>query len=81
MFGTNRSANELWAVSVRRALKCCVKYSPALQDSSVVWSEDTLARWLENPEALIPGQRMNLRVTDAADHASIIAYLKRESAP
>jgi len=56
-------------------------YSPALQDSSVVWSEDTLARWLENPEALIPGQRMNLRVTDAADRASIIAYLKRESAP
>ncbi|MEE8286792.1 MAG: c-type cytochrome [Gammaproteobacteria bacterium] len=56
-------------------------YSRALRDSSVVWSEDTLERWLENPEALVPGQRMYFRVTAAADRASIIAYLKLESAP
>ena len=56
-------------------------YSQALQNSSVVWSQNTLERWLENPEALIPGQRMYFRVSAAADRASIIAYLKRESAP
>ena len=52
-------------------------YSQALVDSQVVWDEATLDRWLENPEAFIPGQRMNYRLGDAADRAAIIAYLKQ----
>jgi cytochrome c len=52
-------------------------YSKALRDSSVVWSEETLAKWLENPEALIPGQRMFVQTPDGAERADLIAYLKR----
>jgi len=54
-------------------------YSPALQSSSVVWNDETLMRWLTNPQEIIPGQRMNFRVSQLQDRADIIAYLKRES--
>ena len=54
-------------------------YSPALRASGVVWRDDTLNRWLENPQGFIPGQRMNIRVSKAKDRADIIAYLKQQS--
>lgn len=54
-------------------------YSNALKSSRVVWNDDTLARWLANPQDVIPGQRMNFRVAAAQDRADIVAYLKKES--
>ena len=54
-------------------------YSPALADTTVVWDDETLDRWLTDPNSLIPGQRMNFRVKKAADRADIIAFLRRES--
>jgi cytochrome c len=54
-------------------------YSPALRNSSVVWTDDTLVRWLANPQDVIPGQRMNFRVATAEDRADIVAYLRKES--
>jgi cytochrome c len=54
-------------------------YSPAVKKSTVVWEEGTLNAWLTNPQALIPGQRMNFRVATAEDRADIIAYLRQQS--
>lgn len=54
-------------------------YSPAVKNSAVVWGEKTLDAWLTNPQALIPGQRMNFRVATAEDRADIIAYLRQQS--
>jgi cytochrome c len=54
-------------------------YSAAVRNSNVVWSDDTLLRWLTNPQEVIPGQRMNFRVSQPQDRADIVAYLKRES--
>ena len=54
-------------------------YSAALKASKVVWSEKTLNAWLENPERMIPGQKMGYRVADADDRADLIAYLKEMS--
>lgn len=54
-------------------------YSDAVRRSGVVWSEDTLSRWLSDPQQFIPGQRMGFRVADAADRADLIAYLKQLS--
>jgi len=54
-------------------------YSEALTSSPIVWSDTTLNRWLTDPEALIPGQRMNIRVLSADDRADLIAFLRRES--
>ena len=57
------------------------EYSPALRASHIVWSAQTLDAWLRNPERLIPGQRMNYSVPDAADRAALVAYLAAESGP
>ncbi len=51
-------------------------YSPALKASSVVWSDDSLAQWLSDPEKLIPGQKMWIMVPAAGDRQDLIAYLK-----
>ena len=51
-------------------------YSPALKASDVVWSDDTLAQWLADPEKLIPGQKMWMTVPTAGDRQDLIAYLK-----
>lgn len=56
-------------------------YSMALTASKIVWSDTTLNRWLSNPEALIPGQRMNFQVQSAEDRADLIAFLRRASDP
>ncbi len=54
-------------------------YSTAVKNSGVVWNDKTLDAWLTNPQALIPGQRMNFRVATAEDRADIIAYLRQQS--
>ncbi|MDI1260019.1 c-type cytochrome [Aquabacterium sp.] len=54
-------------------------YSTALKQSKVVWTEEMLDRWLSNPEALIPGQEMDVRVRSAEERRLLIAYLKSQS--
>ena len=53
------------------------RYSKALKDSDVVWDAESLDRWLANPEAFIPGQKMGYRLADATERRDIIAYLRR----
>ena len=50
-------------------------YSPALKDSHIVWDQDTLDRWLTNPQALVPGAKMFFAMPNARDRADVIAYL------
>lgn len=54
-------------------------YSPVLKVSKLVWDENTLDRWLADPERLLPGQRMGYSVAEAADRADLVAYLKQVS--
>ena len=50
-------------------------YSPALKASRFAWDQSLLLRWLTNPEALVPGQRMGYSVADAAVREDLVAYL------
>ena len=50
-------------------------YSGALKSSSVVWSAETLPKWLADPEKFIPGQKMFVSVADEKERADIVAYL------
>jgi cytochrome c len=50
-------------------------YSPALRTSKLVWTQANLAKWLTDPEAVIPGQRMGYRLGVAGDRADVVAYL------
>jgi cytochrome c len=54
-------------------------YSAALKSANVVWNEDTLDRWLADPEKVAPGQRMGVNVPEAKERADLIAYLKSVS--
>lgn len=54
-------------------------YSPALKASGLVWTAQNLDKWLSNPEALVPGQKMGFSVPDAEERAELINYLKSVS--
>jgi len=55
-------------------------YSPALQHSGVRWTAANLNRWLTDPEAFIPGQKMGYQVPDPVDRRDIIAFLASPAA-
>jgi len=55
-------------------------YSPALRASGLAWSEETLDTWLANPQAMVVGARMPVRVPEASSRRDIIAYLKSAGA-
>ncbi len=52
-------------------------YSDALKSSTSVWNEDSLDRWLADPEKFAPGQRMGVSVPEAKDRSDLIALLKQ----
>ena len=52
------------------------QYSVALRNSGLIWNEATLNQWLENPDAMTPGQKMEFRVGRQKDRDDVIAYLK-----
>jgi cytochrome c len=54
-------------------------YSDALKNTSVMWDESTLDRWLTDTESIIPDNDMAFRLNDPADRANIIAYLRQLS--
>jgi len=55
-------------------------YSTALIASKIVWSPQTLERWIADPNALVPGNEMIVQLAnDPADRAAIVAYLVASS--
>ncbi len=56
-------------------------YSAALANAPLIWNAQTLEQWLRDPEGLVPGQAMNIRVANAQDRADLIAFLIQYSVP
>lgn len=53
------------------------QYSPAMQEKQVVWDEDQMFIYLENPKKFVPGTKMVFAgFKKPQDRADIIAYLK-----
>jgi cytochrome c len=53
-------------------------YSAAMRHSGIVWNEETLSRFLRNPRAALPGNRMGFPgVKNAEDLDSLLLYLKQ----
>ncbi|RWE14199.1 MAG: c-type cytochrome [Mesorhizobium sp.] len=50
-------------------------YSPALRDSGITWTADTLESYLTNPTAMVPGTRMVQRFNNAVERRTIIELL------
>jgi cytochrome c len=59
------------------------EYSEAMSEAGrngLVWTEETLDRYVSDPEALVPGTAMGpVRFGNPADRADLIAYLKSVS--
>jgi len=56
-------------------------YSDAMKNYGVVWGEDTLFKYLENPRGVVPGTKMVFPgIKDAQDRTDLIAYLKQATA-
>jgi cytochrome c2 len=56
------------------------KYSDAMKSSGIVWNEETLDAYLENPKAYVKGTRMAFAgLRKEEDRANVIAYLKSYS--
>lgn len=56
------------------------RYSPALKGADVVWNENTLSKWLTDPQQFIPGTSMTFPgIRNAQERANVIAYLKAVS--
>lgn len=51
------------------------KYSTALKDSKLTWSEMTLNKFLLNPMAMVPGTLMPMRIPNDKTRSDVIAYL------
>lgn len=67
-------------VGTRAASQSGYAYSTALQKSGIIWDEKNLDRWLERTNVAVPGTKMIFAgMTNQADRAAIIAYLKRSS--
>ena len=55
------------------------KYSLALRNAKIVWTEENLDKWLTNPQQFIPGTKMFYEVKNPQDRADLIAFLKERA--
>jgi cytochrome c len=54
-------------------------YSPALKRTKIVWDEQSLDKWLADPDALVPGNNMDFLVSKSQERKDLVSYLKQSS--
>jgi cytochrome c len=76
--GANNVGPSLHGVFTRKAGELAdFRYSPAIKRSGIVWSPDTLDKFITDPQAVVPGNRMPYAgMASASDRADLIAYLQ-----
>lgn len=58
------------------------RYSDALKSSGILWNDDTLDRWITDPEHMVPDNAMPFEgIKDAAARADLLAFLKQATKP
>ena len=62
------------------SLQSFMRYSPALKAADVEWTDETLDRWITDPQAFIPGNHMGFDgIAEDELRADLIAFLKNAS--
>jgi cytochrome c len=54
-------------------------YSDALRKAHITWTEESLDRWLTDPDALVPDNNMEFHVAKPDERRHLIAFLKQIS--
>ena len=77
----NNVGPSLHGIFVRKAGEIAdFRYSPAIKRSGIVWTLETLDKFITDPQALVPGNRMPYAgMANASDRADLIAYLTKAS--
>jgi len=77
--GANEVGPSLHGVFSRKAGELGdFRYSPAMKRSGVTWTAETLDKYLADPQAFIPANRMPYAgLSNAGDRADLIAYLQK----
>jgi cytochrome c len=53
-------------------------YSPAMKNANVTWTDDTLSKYLADPKAFVPGDKMVfLGVKDPSKLGDLLSYLNQ----
>lgn len=64
-------------VGRRAAATADYRYSPAMKQSNIIWTESTLAAFLRDPAKVVPGTKMRFwGFSDERQIADLIAYMK-----
>ena len=72
----NRMGPKLRGVIGRKAgVSGDFPYSDALKGSQLVWTAETLDKWLADPDALVPQNDMSFQTPKREERAAIIEYL------
>jgi cytochrome c len=79
--GANSVGPNLHGIFARKAGEVVdFRYSPAIKRSGIVWTPETLDKFIADPQALVPANRMPYAgMTNASDRADLIAYLSKAS--
>lgn len=56
-------------------------YSAALKKSKIIWDDNSLDKWLTDPDAFIPGNAMDFSVPKPQERQDLISYLRRLPRP
>ena len=75
--GANDVGPSLHGIFNRKAAEIAeFRYSPAMKRSGIVWTPETLEKFIADPQAMVPGNRMPYAgMAGASDRADLIAYL------
>jgi cytochrome c len=76
--GANNVGPNLHGILGRKAGEIAdFRYSPAMKRSGIVWTSEMLDKFIGDPQALVPGNRMPYAgMASADDRADLIAYLQ-----
>ena len=76
--GRNKVGPNLWNIFGRSAgARDDFNYSAAMAGSDIVWTDETMSAYLENPSSYIPGNRMSfVGLRKDEDRAAVILYLR-----
>jgi cytochrome c len=77
--GANNVGPSLHGIFTRKAAELAdFRYSPALKRSGITWTPETLDKFITDPQALVPANRMPYAgMANAGDRADLIAYLSK----